>query len=113
MLQAAATNRLDFTTLNLREKKSRNKLKWFMSYIAKENQAKLHELQLLKQLSVLDYHTKRETLEMHWENATELYTGIKKFMLPWFREVEKKKVDPAKEMEEAYRRAFPDADTSK
>jgi len=34
-------------------------------------------------------------------------------MLPWFREVEKKKVDPAKEMEEAYRRAFPDADTSK
>jgi len=81
--------------------------------MARENQAKLNELQLFKQLAVLDYHTERETIEMHWENAAQLYTGVKKFMLPWLREVEKKKVDPTQELEEAYRRAFPEADTSK
>ena len=113
MLHDAATNRVDFTTLNLREKKSRNKLKWIMSYMARENQSKLTELQLFKQLAVLDYHTERETIEMHWENAAQLYTSIKKVLLPGLREVEKKKVDPTQELEEAYRRAFPESYTAK
>jgi len=113
MLQAAAKNIIDFSTLNLREKKSRNKVKWMLSYIYRNNIAELQKLQLVKQCAVLDYNTARETLETHWENASTLYAAIQQFQLPWLEEVKKTaEVDPSQELEEAYKRAFPDADTS-
>ena len=111
MLQAAAKNIIDFSTLNLREKKSRNKVKWMLSYIYRNNISELQKLQLFKQFAVLDYNTDRETLETHWENASNLYESIKQFELPWLEEV-KKEVDTSQELEEAYKRAFPDVDTS-
>ncbi len=111
-MQAASRGVLDFTKLDLRQRKTWNKIKWVTSNIVTEHLSKLTELKLLKQHAVLDYSSARSTIEHHWRAADTLFKEYQTFVLPWVDTKIKTDEDTVAELREQYADAFGDPDSS-
>tara|TARA_A100001011_G_C13966703_1_gene697553 strand:+ start:173 stop:571 length:399 start_codon:yes stop_codon:yes gene_type:complete len=111
-VQAASRGVLDFTKLDLRQRKTWNKIKWVTSNIVTEHLSKLTELKLLKQHAVLDYSSARSTIEHHWRAADTLFKEYQTFVLPWVDTKIKTDEDTVAELREQYADAFGDPDSS-
>ena len=111
-MQAASRGVLDFAKLDLRQRKTWNKIKWVTSGIVTQHLAKLTELRLLKQHAVLDYSSARSTIEHHWRAADGLFKEYQTFLLPWVDSKIKTDEETVAELREQYTEAFGDPDSS-
>jgi len=111
LVQAASRGVLDFANLDLRQRKTWNKIKWVTSNIVTQHLSKLTELRLLKQHAVLNYASTRSTLEHHWHAADGLFKEYQTFLLPWVATKTKTDDDTSQTLHAQYTEAFGDPDS--